>query len=80
MEDFFLLLIFLGLILLTYVNVIEIRELYSPGTTLQLMQSSPYYTIYDQNLHEKRLLNLRPSYPYPPIMNPVVWNQPEVYL
>jgi len=77
MEDFFSLLILLGFIFLTYVNVVEN---YSPGTQLQLMQSRPYYTSYDYNLHEKRLLNPRPYYPYPRRMYPVVWNQPGVYI
>jgi len=78
MEDFLYLLVILGLILLIYTNLVEN---YSQGTTLQLMQSSPYYTPYDFQLHEKRLLNLRPSYPYPMYrMNPVMFNRPEVYL
>lgn len=78
MEDFICLLIILGFILLVYSNLIEN---YSPGTTLQLSQSRPYYTPYDFQLNEKRLLNIRPSYPYPIYrMEPVVFNRPEVYL
>lgn len=65
---YLLILILFGLLFL------NISENYSPGTRLQLTQSSPYYTYYDYQKH----MNKFPYYYYLPAYPSYFYQNPKI--